>query len=60
MPKKILSPNYTEVPWQIVVKEICAQNHLNCWTHDATLYAADKRNLATKAIDYYRSVFDRE
>ena len=35
---KIISTNYTEVPWEKIITEICIQNELKCWTEAGYLY----------------------
>ena len=50
-----ISPNYTEIPWDEVVKEICSQNSLTCWTSDSTLFAVDRKLLIEYAFDYIHS-----
>jgi hypothetical protein len=50
-----ISPNYTERPWDEVVKEICTQNSLTCWTSEGTLFAADRKLPIEYAFDYVHS-----
>ncbi len=33
-----ISTNYTDVPWEQVVSEICDKNKLKCWTEVGNLY----------------------
>lgn len=55
-----ISPNYTEVPWDVAVKEICTQNALACWTKDGALYAVDRRMPIKIALDYMYSMLSPE
>lgn len=36
----IISPNYREQPWDIVVKELCETHGLYCWTENEILYVS--------------------
>lgn len=35
----VIRPNYSEVPWELVVQDICKNRNLKCWTANGTLYA---------------------
>ncbi|MCH8079672.1 MAG: hypothetical protein IIA06_07840 [Proteobacteria bacterium] len=38
--KDLINPNYTEVPWDTVVRELCGSHGLHCWTENETLFVS--------------------